>query len=386
MSSDAWGGAELHTLALTEHLVSRGHDCVIVELDRPVISGRPDRIPAGVEVRSVELGEGPGVVDLAPTLRLLRDLSADVGVFAKSWTRVGSLRLELACRLAFGGRFLTIEHLMPPPRGPKTTKRHLGGLIPGLGLHWYGRGLEVYIRSVFPNRIVTVSRAVAEELEEDYWFPPRKLVPVPNGIDPDRFVPDATARRRSRADWGIPSEALIFGSVGRLSIPDKGLDVSIDLFARLCEAHRDLPLHYVLVGEGRHEARLKEQAAATGWGTRIHFPGQTEEPWEAFCGMDVFLMPSRLEGIGFALLEAMACGCCPVAMGVAGVRDVLTDPTTGWLIPPGDREGFLQGMEGTLALGPAGRAEMGRRARSHVMKHFRAAEQYGKLVDVIEHL
>lgn len=384
ISSDTWGGAELHTLALTAALAARGHDCVIVELDQPLITARRDLVAPGVDVQAAPLGPSAGRVSFARTYRFLRRLGCDVGVFAKSWSGVGSVRLELACRLAFGGRFLTIEHLMPPPRRPKTRGRHFGGLVPGLGLSWYATGLRVYIRSIFPKRIVTVSRSVAEDLVDGYWFPSRKMVPIPNGIDPDRFVPDPEARARIRAAWNIPQDAVVFGSMGRLSIPDKALDVSISLFARLCDEMPESSAWYVMVGAGRHEAKLKELAGAGGWGSRILFPGPSDRPWEVLCGMDVLLMPSRQEGIPFVLLEAMACGCCPVAMGVGGVGDVLTDPALGWIFPPGDSVNFLRAMKAALALGPEGRAAIGRRARAHIVNNFRSAEQYAKLVDVIE--
>jgi glycosyltransferase involved in cell wall biosynthesis len=384
MVSDTWGGAELHTLALTEVLAARGHHCTIVELEQPVIAARRHLVPRGVEVRSAK-EEVPGGGSGWP-YRYLRSMQADVGVFAKSFPRVGTTGLDLACRLAFKGRFLTIEHLMPPPRGPRTVGRHFGGLVPGLGISWHLAGLKVYVRSLFPRRIATVSRAVTDDLVQGYGFPARKMVPIPNGIDPERFKPDPEAGLRVRAAWGVPADAVVFGSLGRISIPDKGLDVSIDLFARLCAAHPERTLRYVLVGEGKHEERLRKRADETDVGSRILFTGSTDRAWEAYCGMDVFVMPSRYEGIGFALLEAMACGVCPVAMGVGGVRDVLTDRGVGRLAPAGDREVFYRGMEDLLALGPDGRAEMGRRARAHVERHFRASVQYGKLADVVERM
>lgn len=384
--SDAWGGAQRHTLALCEVLAGRGHDCVIVEVDEPWIGDHPEQIPQGVDVRLARLGATSNEPPFWDTYRVLRRTRADVGVFAKGFTRVAGVRTDLACRLAFGGRFLTIEHGSPPPRPPKASRRHFGGLVPGLGLWWYYEGLKVWSRSIFPGRVVTVSHAGAEHLIDDYSFPSRKMAPIPNGIDPERFVPDPGARARTRASWGVPADALVFGSVGRLSIPDKGTDVSIDLFSRLCADQPDLPLRYVLVGEGRDERELKDRAAAADFGSRILFTGETNRPWEVYPALDVLLLPSRTEGLAFALLESMSCGCCPVAMGVGGVRDVLTDPALGWKVAPGDHEGFLEGMKASLALGPEGRAAMGVRARSHVLAHFRATEQYGKLADLIERI
>jgi glycosyltransferase involved in cell wall biosynthesis len=102
--------------------------------------------------------------------------------------------------------------------------------------------------------------------------------------------------------------------------------------------------------------------------------------------MDVFLMPSRVEGIGLALLEAMACECCPVVTAVGGIKEVVTDATVGWAAAPNDPEGFLRGMQCVLDLGPEGRHVIGARARQRVLQHFRASEQYAKLADLIDRL
>jgi glycosyltransferase involved in cell wall biosynthesis len=385
MASNAWGGAEIHTVALTARLAARGHECVIVELDEPVITARRPMLAEGVDVRAVRLGPDPTRPGLGRAYRFLRGLGADVGVFAKGWPKVGTMKLDLACRLAFRGRFLTVEHCPPPPRGRRVTGRHLGGLVPGLGLWWYAAGLEVYRRSILPKRIVTISDAIAHGLRE-YGFPAAKVVTIRNGVNGERFAPDRAARERTRAAWGVPCDAVVFGAVGRFHNFIKGHDTAIELFARLCDANRGQELRCVLVGGGPDEAALKVQARATAWADRIVFPGPTERPWEACSAIDVFLMPSRFEGLGLALLEAMACGCCPVAMGVGGVREVITDPSLGWIAPAADTEAFLRGMQAALDAGPDGRAAVGARARAHVLAHFDADTQYGKLADLVERI
>jgi glycosyltransferase involved in cell wall biosynthesis len=368
----------MHTVALANTLVARGHTVVIVELDQPVVAEHPDLLEPAVQVTRAPSGR-PGA-----TYRALRRIRADVGVLVKGWTLMGTAGLDLACRLAFRGRLLTVEHLTPPVRGPKSTGRHLGGLVPGLGLWWYAAGLRVYARSVFPRRIITVSKAIAQELIQDYGFPASKVAPILHGIDANRFVPDPRARAAVRAAWGVPDEAIVFGSVARFSNFHKGLDTAIALFARLCAIRADMPLYCVLVGSGPDQAALEAQARDSGWESRIRFPGATDRAWEAMAGMDVFLMPSRFEGLGLALLEAMACGCCPVVMSAGGIRDIVTEPSLGWAAPPGDTEAFLRGMQAALDIGPAGRAAMGARARQHVLDHFRAADQHREYARAIE--
>ena len=384
LASDTWGGAEIHTLALTARLAARGHSCIIAELDQPVVAAHHPMVAEGVEVRALPIEGHLTRPRLRSAYRQLRSLGVDVGVFVKGWTTVGTVGLDLACRLAFHGHFLTIEHLTPPPRGTLRRGRHLGGLLPGLGLYWYRQGFAIQRRSWFPRRVATVSKAIATELIEHYGFPRRKVVPIPNGIDASRFIPDPVAGSATRARWGVPGNAVVLGAIGRFQNEHKGHHIAIELFARLCAAHPEQPLYLILAGSGPDEARLKAQAGATQWKDRIRFPGWSERPWEACAAMDVFLMPSQREGIGLALMEAMACGCCPVVMAVGGIREVVTDRSVGWSVELNDLEGFFEGMQHFFAIGAAGRAAVGASAREHIVRNFRADEQYGKLADLVE--
>jgi glycosyltransferase involved in cell wall biosynthesis len=80
----------------------------------------------------------------------------------------------------------------------------------------------------------------------------------------------------------------------------------------------------------------------------------------------------------------MASGAVPIAFGVGGVRDVIADPSLGWLIPPRDREAMFQAMQAAVDQPVEARIAMARRCRDHVVTHYRAAEQYRKVVELIE--
>jgi glycosyltransferase involved in cell wall biosynthesis len=129
---------------------------------------------------------------------------------------------------------------------------------------------------------------------------------------------------------------------------------------------------------------LEQAARAAGLGERVVFAGFSARPWEAYPGLDVFLLPTHDEALSLALLEAMSSGCCPVAMGVGGVPEVLSDPATGWLVPAADRARFVAAMEAALGLDDEERAALGRAARAHVVARFDAQRQYAALADVIE--
>ena len=88
-------------------------------------------------------------------------MKGEVCLFPKGELSTGSWPLDLAMRLAFS-RYLTIEHKasLPPPK--RSTRRHLGGLIPGLGLWWYRERLTSALRGLWPHRVVCVSNAVEQ--------------------------------------------------------------------------------------------------------------------------------------------------------------------------------------------------------------------------------
>jgi len=381
--AQSWGGMAIHTIRLAEVLHARGHRVVVLQFGNPVLT--PANLPPrpGLELRTTTLSRPPGRVGLREWYTLFRSVGCEVGVLAKGWTEFGNLRLDLAGRLAFQ-RFLAIEHLTPPRPPVASSRRHFGGLVPGIGLWWRSRVYGVRLRSLGPEQIITVSQGIADELIEGFGFPRGKVVPVPNGIDPRRFAPDAAARSRVRRTWGVPDDDLVFGSVARLWNYQKGLDIAVDLFARLVREHPERSMWYAVVGEGPDRAALEEQARSSGVGDRILFPGLTERPWEAFAAIDIFLMPSRFEGIGLSLMEAMATECCPIAMGAGGIKEVVSDPSVGWLVPAGDRDAYFRAMVAASQATVDERRHMGHLARRHIAERFDASTQYGRLAEVIE--
>lgn len=381
--SAAWGGMEIHALELARVLARRGHHAMIVQIGEPVFDREGLPPEPGVELLRLP---GEGTANHAGFVRWrarLRSLRADVGVFEKGWFHSGSPALELAARAAFG-RYITIEQNTPPPLvDPPAPKRHFGGLLPGLGLWRYRRRLEVWLRGIAPHRVIGVNRAVADQLHRLYGFAERKLVVIPNGTDCDRFHPDEGWRNASRARWGVPGGALVFGTVGRLDTRHKGQDLALELFAEFRARRPDDVARYVLVGDGPDRARLARQAESLGLAESVIFAGATAAPWEAYPGFDVFLLPSRFEGGPFTLMEAMASGVCSIAMSVGAADDIIPDPGLGWRVPSGSRDAFLAAMETAADAGAARRQAIGERARQHVLRHFGAARQYAAAADFV---
>jgi glycosyltransferase involved in cell wall biosynthesis len=379
--TSAWGGAEVHTARLAEVLAERGHEVRIVALGHGVFDEIGRASGRAFTVQRVPLAKPVKQLSLAECAALVRELPEGTAVLVRFGLDVGSLRLDRAARRRFS-RYLVVEH-SAAILAPRTSRRHLWGLLPGLGLWRLQHRLLWYVRSVAPDLVVCVSDVARGRMVRDFRVPARKVVTVHSGIDCARFRPDAERRAAARREWGFADDALVFGAVGRLHA-DKGLDLAVEGLDRLAARYPDRDLRLVLVGDGPEKESLMRAARDAGLAGRVVFAGFSARPWEAYAGLDVFLLPSRDEALPLALLEAMACGCCPIAMGVGGVSEVIAGPTTGWMITPGDGAAFVEAMEAAVRMGADARTAMSRAARERVAADFDAGRQYAALADLVE--
>ena len=162
--------------------------------------------------------------------RQFRALGATACIFEKGTLHTGSLAMDLAARAAFKV-FVTIQQLEPPALGARSSKRYLGGLVPGLGLWWYRQRFRGWLRSLRPARTICITQAVRSALETGYGFSSRRLPVIHNGVDVDRFSPDSPDTDAARAPEST-NGPLTFGTAARL-IHEKGIDVAIRAFAQV---------------------------------------------------------------------------------------------------------------------------------------------------------
>lgn len=150
------------------------------------------------------------------------------------------------------------------------------------------------------------------------------------------FEPAENAGMRQRLGLGYKKIAVF---VGRLSA-EKGLEVLIDAWQHVVRRHADA--HLLIVGGGGDyrnvEADLKAQAEALDLNEHIHFVGQVDNAKDFIAASDVFILPSRTEGMSNALVEAFACGASIVASDIAANREICDDGVNAVLVPVGNVE------------------------------------------------
>jgi glycosyltransferase involved in cell wall biosynthesis len=138
----------------------------------------------------------------------------------------------------------------------------------------------------------------------------------------------------------LSPEVPLVGFVGRLAW-EKGPDQFIQMAEHI---HKQRPeVHFALVGDGPMEDELRKWITEAEMDKFIHVPGLWTNTWEVYPAFDILAQTSRVEGMPFALLEGMACGCPIVAMGVGGVAEIVEVGTTGLLSAPTDWAGLGDG-------------------------------------------
>jgi glycosyltransferase involved in cell wall biosynthesis len=209
--------------------------------------------------------------------------------------------------------------------------------------------------------LIVVSEAAHDALPRTLRGRARVIV---HGVDlsaSDSLVADrARVRAEVRAELGIADDDLVALTVANLR-PEKGYDTLLDA-ARLV-ADRGLPVRFVSVGGGPEEAAMEERRRTLGLGDRFSFLGLRHDVLRLLVAADMFVLPSRQEGLPVVLMEATGVGLPIVATAVGGVPHVLTDGVDGLVVPP-DSPADLADAVATLVADRALRERLGRGAKA----------------------
>jgi L-malate glycosyltransferase len=198
-------------------------------------------------------------------------------------------------------------------------------------------------------------------------FPARRVQVVYNGIDPARRA-TASEQRAARALLGVPQDAFVIGTVGRLD-PVKNLPVLLQAHAVLLESCPTARL--VIIGDGPERRPLESAAAELGIAHAVTFAGYRADVRALMAGFDVYANTSEYEGVSLTILEAMAAGLPVIATPAGGNPEVVIDQETGCLVAGRPRS--IADAVARLAGDPRRRRVLGDAGRWRVMRHFSMA-------------
>lgn len=219
------------------------------------------------------------------------------------------------------------------------------------------------------DQILSVSALLADQLSRDLGIKRTRILPILNGVDVQKFAPDAAKRKQYREQWGFGQNDVLIGTVGR-PMKVKNHQLMIRALKRLRE--QGYPVHFAIVGDTPLRS-LKDElvalAQSLGVADRVHFLGfQSDVP--GYLNMfDIFVLPSLSEGCSNVIQEAMATGLPIVASRVGGNPELVQDGETGLLFESNSVEALAQALQ-TLLDDPQKAQALGNRALQRAREAF----------------
>jgi sugar transferase (PEP-CTERM/EpsH1 system associated) len=326
------------------------------------------------EVSIIELHQSPGkfrfpVMSLA---KIIRRLSPDI-VHTRGWPTVDAV---------FAGALAGVPHIIHGEHGREHSDIE--------GSNWKRNQVRRVIGRLV-DRYVVVCDFFSPWLVKSCGVNSAKIRYIPNGVDTERFTPDfgsmsssspeaVSAKRRLRNDLGLPSNALIMGSVGRLD-PVKDFPTLLKAIAKITGAGDDVRL--VIVGDGPIRNTLVSFAKDLGIQSQVLWLGDRRDIASLLRCFDLFVQTSIFEGMSNTLLEAMASGLPLIATETGGNPELVQPGVNGTLVKVGDVDGLATVLKIYISDKEL-RTNQGHMSRSMAQSRFDLsimAERYSQLYD-----
>jgi glycosyltransferase involved in cell wall biosynthesis len=233
--------------------------------------------------------------------------------------------------------------------------------------HGYFKKRARGILDTWGVKVIAISDAVRKHLTDDLGVPDKRVARIFSGVDTAKFSVDYTPAQTAalKKEIGLKSGPVI-GTIGRLS-SIKGQKYLVEAMKDIIAARADVQC--LIVGDGDEKEQLQALAGSRGVDKAILFVKSCPDTHKYLALMDVFVFPSVKEGLGIALLEALASGRACVASRIGGIADIISDGVTGTLVDVGDPAGITRAVIALLK-DDAMRRKMGDAGRELVRKKF----------------
>ena len=228
----------------------------------------------------------------------------------------------------------------------------------GMRLNPHHRYLLRTERAMFEHPVLRAvicnSRMVIDEITARFAIDPCKLILVRNGVDIERFHPDARATHRStmRRMLDIAEDTPTFVLVGS-GFERKGVDAALRALRDVTDAA------LVVVGADKHAARYRARSEVLGLAGRVHFAGPVDDPLPWLAMADVLLSPTLYDPFPNAALEAWACGLPVITSDASGAAELVIEGRNGWVARADDPAALV------IAMRDAAQRDAGRVAAMH---------------------
>lgn len=297
--AQSWRGGESQTLLLIQELSKLGFDNVLAAHPNGDLYGKAKQ--AGIQVFPFKLGSEINPFALSKINILFKKANADIihahtahAAMAGAWVRSrnSQSRYVLTRRVEF-----------PLKRNFITRWKY----------------------AQMPDKVIAISQGVKSALMQSGIQQDRISV-VYSGI-PDRSVPKAGIREKLRDEFGFSEVDTVVGMVAAFT-PDKAHDILMKAAKQIQSGNTK----FLLIGDGRLMDDTRSECRRNGLEGCIVFAGFREDVQDILAAMDIFVLPSRSEGLGTSILDAMQAGLPVVATKTGGIPELVDDGKTGYLV------------------------------------------------------
>ncbi len=186
----------------------------------------------------------------------------------------------------------------------------------------------------------------------------RHAIRIPNAISLERFENLTADRSEIKISLGIPEDAFLIGTVGRLA-EQKGYRYLIDAATDVIMKYPCV--YFIIIGDGPLSSELKEQAKTLAIDRQVIFTGGRNDVEKLLRCLDLFVSSSLWEGLPTVILEAMASGLPILATDIPGTNELIQHAQNGWLVSPHDSQAISSAIA-KLISSPQLTSDMAQRA------------------------
>jgi glycosyltransferase involved in cell wall biosynthesis len=255
----------------------------------------------------------------------------------------------------------------PATRISSTEARALRfGFPPRLNLYRFQEIFEQRLRGRLARQTLVMSQALKNNLQASFGYPGHRTSILYHGVDTKRFQPFPAQRHEFRRTHGIPDNATVIVSHGRLARV-KRVDRILKAFEVLSTEHEDLWL--LLTDYGPLKDEVARFVASSDNHLRVKLVGFQQDTTGILKAGDIYVMASDTEGFGIALVEAMSTGLVCVATNCGGPAEIVVNGENGILVDVSD-EAVLAGLRHALLLSTEERRRLIAQARRTVEERF----------------
>jgi len=214
-------------------------------------------------------------------------------------------------------------------------------------------------RNTYLNKIICISEHIRNSMISQ-GINPGKLLVIPSGIVLPEIKPINATLFKSK--YSIPLHGFIVTTIASIE-KNKGYDNLIT--AALYVIRHDRDIHFLTLGKGKHEAEFREKVNNLGLSNHFHFLGFQEDTLPFLQISDLFVLPSREEGLGSSILDAQAVGVPVIASKTGGIPELIKNGVNGILVTVDDSQQLADRIL-ELKLNPKLRQKLSKEAQTSV--------------------